>query len=52
MADEVVCAARPEPFISVGQFYEDFQQTDDEEVRELLEAAARKEIAEHTEAVR
>jgi predicted phosphoribosyltransferase/pimeloyl-ACP methyl ester carboxylesterase len=52
MADEVVCAARPEPFISVGQFYEDFPQTDDEEVRELLEAAARKEIAEHTEAVR
>jgi predicted phosphoribosyltransferase len=49
MADEVVCAARPEPFISVGQFYEDFPQTDDEEVRELLEAAARKEIAEHME---
>jgi putative phosphoribosyl transferase len=40
-ADEVVCAATPEPFRAVGLWYEDFTQTTDEEVRELLERAAR-----------
>lgn len=35
-ADEVVCALSPEPFYAVGHFYEDFSQTSDEEVRELL----------------
>lgn len=34
--DEVVCAATPEPFYSVGQWYVDFEQTTDEEVGELL----------------
>jgi predicted phosphoribosyltransferase len=34
--DEVVCAFTPEPFHSVGAWYEDFEQTTDEEVRELL----------------
>jgi len=34
--DEVVCAATPEPFRGVGLWYEDFSQTTDEEVRELL----------------
>src|SRR5207237_7343219 len=38
--DEVVCAATPEPFYGVGQFYEDFSQTSDEEVREVLARAA------------
>jgi predicted phosphoribosyltransferase len=38
--DEVVCAATPEPFYGVGQFYEDFSQTSDEEVRDLLARAA------------
>lgn len=37
--DEVVCAATPEDFFSVGAWYEDFAQTTDEEVRELLEQA-------------
>src|SRR5262245_45964453 len=36
-ADEVVCAKMPEPFRAVGMWYEDFSQTTDEEVRELLE---------------
>lgn len=36
-ADEVVCAATPEPFLAVGLWYRDFSQTSDEEVRELLE---------------
>jgi putative phosphoribosyl transferase len=35
-ADEVVCAATPEPFDSVGEWYDDFRQTTDEEVRDLL----------------
>lgn len=36
-ADEVICARMPEPFVSVGQWYVDFNQTDDEEVRALLQ---------------
>jgi putative phosphoribosyl transferase len=39
-ADEVVCAIAPECFQAVGQYYEDFSQTSDEEVRELLARAA------------
>jgi predicted phosphoribosyltransferase len=38
-ADDVVCVATPEPFFAVGEFYGDFSQTSDEEVRELLAAA-------------
>jgi predicted phosphoribosyltransferase len=37
--DEIVCAATPEPFYAVGLWYQDFSQTTDEEVRELLERA-------------
>jgi len=40
-ADEVVCATTPEPFRAVGRWYEDFAQTSDEEVRELLAVARR-----------
>lgn len=39
--DEIVCAQTPEPFLAVGAWYEDFSQTTDEEVRELLERATR-----------
>jgi putative phosphoribosyl transferase len=39
-ADDVVCATVPEPFFSVGNWYEDFSQTTDEEVRELLARAS------------
>jgi putative phosphoribosyl transferase len=39
-ADEVVCAETPEPFYAVGAWYEDFSQTTDEEVRDLLARAA------------
>jgi predicted phosphoribosyltransferase len=38
-ADDVVCATVPEPFFAVGNWYEDFSQTTDEEVRELLARA-------------
>jgi putative phosphoribosyl transferase len=35
-ADEVVCAQCPEPFWAVGVWYDDFEQTTDEEVGALL----------------
>jgi predicted phosphoribosyltransferase len=35
-AYDVVCAMTPEPFFAVGHWYDDFTQTTDEEVRELL----------------
>lgn len=38
--DQVVCAITPEPFWGVGQWYRDFSQTTDEEVRQLLKNAA------------
>jgi len=37
ITDETVCARAPEPFSAVGQWYYDFSQTTDEEVRQLLE---------------
>jgi len=39
-ADETICASAPEFFQAVGQYYEDFSQTSDEEVRDLLARAA------------
>jgi putative phosphoribosyl transferase len=38
-ADELVCIERPSPFFAVGQWYENFAQTSDEQVVELLERA-------------
>jgi predicted phosphoribosyltransferase len=38
--DQVVCSVTPEPFWSVGQWYDDFSQISDEEVRDLLRRAA------------
>ncbi len=40
--DEIVCAVTPEPFRGVGLWYEDFSQTTDQDVRELLERATEK----------
>jgi putative phosphoribosyl transferase len=39
IADRLVCLHRPEPFGSVGNAYDDFSQTTDDEVRQLLEDA-------------
>ena len=39
--DEVICAVTPEPFYGVGAWYEDFSQTTDEEVCELLDKFAK-----------
>jgi predicted phosphoribosyltransferase len=38
--DDIVCAETPEPFFGVGRWYEDFTQTSDDEVRELLARAS------------
>jgi predicted phosphoribosyltransferase len=43
--DELVCGAMPEPFWAVGEWYRDFEQTSDEEVRALLEMSERKDRA-------
>lgn len=43
IVDAFVCVANPSNFFSVGQYYEDFSETTDDEVRELLaRARARK----------
>jgi len=41
VADEVVCALTPKPMRAVGAWYEDFSQTSDDEVRQLLARARR-----------
>ncbi len=40
LVDEMVCAITPEPFYAVGLWYEDFGQTTDEEVHDLLAIAS------------
>ena len=40
IADEAACVLVPRWFSAVGQWYERFDQTDDDEVRELLSRAA------------
>lgn len=37
LVDEVVCLWVPDNFYAVGQFYQNFDQTEDEEVMELLQ---------------
>lgn len=39
LVDELICATTPEPFYGVGQWYENFSQTTDEEVQHLLQQA-------------
>jgi erythromycin esterase-like protein/predicted phosphoribosyltransferase len=38
MAEGMVCVSMPEPMNAVGLWYDDFAQTSDEEVRQLLDA--------------
>jgi predicted phosphoribosyltransferase len=45
VADEVICAATPEPFHAVGAWYEDFSATSDAEVRDLLIRASQRHAA-------
>jgi len=37
-ADEVVCPLKPSPFFAVGEWYEDFTQVTDQEVRKALQS--------------
>jgi predicted phosphoribosyltransferase len=46
--DEVICAITPEPFLAVGHWYEDFSQTTDDEVRDLLA----RQLRQHAEEAR
>ncbi|MGB8857837.1 MAG: phosphoribosyltransferase family protein [Ilumatobacteraceae bacterium] len=39
-ADDFVCLVTPDPFFAIGQFYDDFSQTTDDEVVACLEQAA------------
>ena len=48
--DEIECAASPEPFGAVGYWYEDFAQTTDEEVQQILQRAWRDQV--HSQAER
>jgi erythromycin esterase-like protein/predicted phosphoribosyltransferase len=49
LADQVVCAVVPDPFRAVGLWYEEFTQTTDEEVRDLLSRASTSSASnEHT----
>lgn len=41
LADDVVCLWKPHPFHAVGEWYQDFSQTTDDEVIALLERSAR-----------
>ena len=43
--DEIICVVTPEPFLGVGQWYDDFSQTTDEEVHDLLERARDEQAA-------
>jgi predicted phosphoribosyltransferase len=36
-ADEAVCAEVPDPFFAVGEWYDDFSPTTDDEVKQLLD---------------
>lgn len=46
MVDDVVCAMTPVPFYAVGEFYRDFSQTTDDDVRRILrESDARRPAA-------
>ncbi|MEM2910259.1 MAG: phosphoribosyltransferase [Nitrososphaerota archaeon] len=39
--DKVICLSTPEPFYAIGQFYEEFEQVEDEEVIRLLSVKRR-----------
>ncbi|MBS3805352.1 MAG: phosphoribosyltransferase [Oleiphilaceae bacterium] len=41
--DQIACLATPEPFMAIGKWYQEFGQTSDDEVRELLDEAWQRE---------
>jgi predicted phosphoribosyltransferase len=38
-ADKIICLKKPEPFLAVGTWYRHFEQTEDKEVKDLLQKA-------------
>ena len=42
IVDDIVCAETPNPFYAVGLWYENFTQTTDDEVHDLLSTTARR----------
>jgi putative phosphoribosyl transferase len=46
--DEIVCAYTPAPFVAVGIWYQDFSQTSDEEVQQLLRLAEEQAVNHHS----
>jgi putative phosphoribosyl transferase len=44
-ADEVVCLTEPRSLLAIGEWYEDFSQTSDQEVINILSAAAASQAA-------
>ncbi|MNY65056.1 putative phosphoribosyl transferase [compost metagenome] len=44
LVDQLICPFTPAPFLSIGQWYLDFAQTTDEEVKTLLSQAWRREL--------
>jgi len=43
-ADRVVCLYTPEPFYAIGEFYENFAQTENREVTELLKLSKQRKF--------
>ncbi|GAB4517450.1 MAG: phosphoribosyltransferase [Anaerolineae bacterium] len=41
LVDEIICVVQPQPLYAVGMWYDDFSQTTDREVQDLLHAADR-----------
>jgi predicted phosphoribosyltransferase len=44
LADRVVCLYTPEPFYAIGEFYDDFTQTENDEVIELLKLSKQRKF--------
>jgi len=49
VCNDVVCPLTPQHFRAVGQWYSDFEQTSDDEVRDLLDRARRGDLQESTQ---
>jgi putative phosphoribosyl transferase len=43
-ADEIICLSMPDPFHAVGLWYENFEQTTDDEVTNLLDAVEKERV--------
>jgi putative phosphoribosyl transferase len=48
LVDEIVCLLNPQTFFAIGLWYEDFSQTTDQEVCDLLARAAQRHLPAHS----